>query len=352
MPAASYAPLDEALDIVAPCGIALKNGNSNHAPMVAEALCALGRPEAVMPWLARYRGRMLPRPPAKDRIAPGDWRGALGRRERFADWALLFAEALREAPWRRVLDEWLGRLAPGFCAAATHGVIRVGHAARGLAAGETPSRRRELADALAGWAATYQELPGAPGRRAGAAPPRRAIAEVPVVPPQDRLAGGNIVSALGMLSGLPGFAEVIGRIDTKGAVAPLVAELAELFARVYLANAHDVRTGIAFIHGVTSVAALGNIAREVDEATARAALPYAWQAGCGLYACFGGATPLAETVAPTDDASEAALIDRAIAHGDEHVIKFTEACLHRRALAPSPAFLAAAEHVSGVIPRR
>ena len=356
MPAASYAPLDEALDIVAPYGIALKNGNSNHAPMAAEALCALGRPEAVLPWVARYRERMLPRPPAGERIAPDDWRGALGRRERFADWAEFFAEALREAPWRRVLDKWLGRLTPGFCAAATHGVIRVGHAARGLAAGETPSRRRELADALASWAATYQELPTqelptAPGGRAGRTPPRRAIAETPRVPTQDRPSGGNIVSALATLSGLPGFAEAIWRIDTEGAIAPLVAELTELFARVYLANAHDVRTGIAFIHGVTSVAALGNIAGEVDEATARAALPYAWQAGCGLYACFGGATPFAEAVAPTD-ASEAALIDRAIAHGDEHVIKFTEACLHRRALAPSPAYLAAAAHVSGVIPRR
>ena len=32
-------------------GTELKNGNSNHAPMVAEALCAMGRPDAVMPWM-------------------------------------------------------------------------------------------------------------------------------------------------------------------------------------------------------------------------------------------------------------------------------------------------------------
>ena len=28
---------------------------TNHAPMVAEALCALGRPDAVRPWVNRYR---------------------------------------------------------------------------------------------------------------------------------------------------------------------------------------------------------------------------------------------------------------------------------------------------------
>ena len=35
-----YASLDDALEFVAPYGMELKNGNSNHAPMVAEALCA------------------------------------------------------------------------------------------------------------------------------------------------------------------------------------------------------------------------------------------------------------------------------------------------------------------------
>ncbi|HEV2098665.1 MAG TPA: hypothetical protein VGR45_07025, partial [Stellaceae bacterium] len=86
MPVPVYDPLDDALAAVASCGIELADGNSNHAPMVAEALCALGRPEAVMPWIARYRERTLPRPPLGERIEPRGWRAALGRRERFADW--------------------------------------------------------------------------------------------------------------------------------------------------------------------------------------------------------------------------------------------------------------------------
>jgi hypothetical protein len=347
----SYASLDDALEKLAPYGIELKNGNSNHAPMVAEALCALGRPDAVMPWIVRYRERMLPRPATSARIRSDDWHAALGERGRFADWSAFFGEELQEAPWREVLDRWVGRLAPGFCAAATHGVIRVGHAARSLAAGETPSRVRELADALASWAATYQELPASGHAANGRWTPRAAIARVAVVPPDRRNFVGNITASLAILDDLPEFAPAIGLIDTRGDLAPLVAELTEVFAQVYLANAHDIRTTIAFIHSVTSPAALGNIAPQIDNGTARRALRYAWQSSCALYACFGRDTAMAGEIEPRDG-DEDGLVDRAIAHGDEHVIKFTEACLHRHALGPSPVYYAAVNHVLGMIPRR
>jgi len=351
MRAPSYASLDDALEILALYDIALKNGNSNHAPMVAEVLCAVGRPDGVLPWIERYRERMVPRPEARDRIGRHDWRAALGDRARFTDWSAFFADELKEAPWRDVLDRWVERLTPGFCAAATHGVIRVGHAARSLAEGETSQRRRELADAFASWAATYQELPAGDPVANGTMTPREAITRVPIVPPERRQYAGNITASLGMLSGLPEFAPAIGLIDTSGDLAPLVSELTELFTRVYLANAHDIRTTIAFIHSVTSPAALGNIAPQVSDRTVRAALRYAWQAGCGLYACFGGDTAAVEEIEPCQE-DEDELVDRALAHGDEHVIKFTEACLHRNSFSPSPAYLAAADHVLGMIPRR
>jgi hypothetical protein len=351
MCAASYVSLDEALETLAPYGIELKNGNSNHAPMVAEALCALGRPDAVMPWITRYRERMLPRPSAGVRIGREDWRGALGERARFADWSAFFAEELRKRPWREVLDRWMERLAPGFCAAATHGVIRVGHAARALADSETPLRLSELADAFASWAATYQELPANGQAANGRLTPGEAIACVPLVPTERRGQAGNITAALRVLDDIPEFLPAIGLIDTSGELTPLVAELTEVFARVYLANANDIRTTIAFIHGVTSPAALGNIAPEISERTARAALRFAWQSGCGLYACFGSDIAMAEAIEPRES-NENELVDRAIAHGDEHVIKFTEVCLHRHTLSPSPVYIAAADHVRGMIPRR
>jgi hypothetical protein len=349
MRAACYSSLDDALDTIAAYGIELKNGNSNHAPMVAEALCALGRPDAVPPWIERYRGRMSPRPAQGDRIAPGEWRGALGRRERFADWARMFAEELDAAPWEAVLDRWVDRLAPGFSAAATHGPIRVGHAVRAVADSDAPARRRELADALAGWAATYRELPASPGAGNGTMQPRRAIAEVPIVPTERRRAG-NIVAALSVLDDFPRFAPTIGLIDTSGDIDALVADLADTFAQVFLANVHNIPTAIAFIHGVTSLAALGNLAPHLEPTTMRRAAGYSWQAACGLYACYGGVRATAEHIGPDDDFDT--LAERAIANGDEHVIKFTEACLNRNAMAPSPAYPAAVAHLLGVIVRR
>jgi hypothetical protein len=203
MRAPSYTSLDDALEAIAGHGLALTNGNSNHAPMVAEALCALGRPEAVMPWIVRYRERMVPRPPASNAICPSEWRGALGERDRFADWAALFREELQEAAWPRLLGRWVSRLAPGFCAAATHGIICVGHAVRSLSAGETVCRMRELADALASWAATYQELPNPPAVANGTMSPRKAITEVPVIPLAHRRNLGNITASLAMLDDFP-----------------------------------------------------------------------------------------------------------------------------------------------------
>jgi Questin oxidase-like len=119
MAASNYEPLDEALEALAGYDIALKNGNSNHAPMIAETLCAMSRPQAVVPWIARYKERLLPRPPAGNSIRAETWRDALGQRGRFADWAEFFGDELRRAPWPEVLDRWMSQLAPGFCAAGS-----------------------------------------------------------------------------------------------------------------------------------------------------------------------------------------------------------------------------------------
>jgi hypothetical protein len=353
MTTSSYEPLDDALDRLAPYGPELTNGNFNHAPMVAEALCALGRPQAVSPWLERYRPRLVPRAAAAAGapIDAENWRGQLGRRDRFPAWSEFFAAALDAGKWPDVLDRWAGRLAPGIAAAATHGVIRVGHAVRALrVAGETPPRRRELADALASWAASYAELPAAAAAGSRGLPLREAIVRVAVVPPERRRAG-NIVAALARLAEFPEFAPAIGLAALDGDIDGRLVDLTELFARVYLANVRDIPTAIAFIHGVTSLAAIGNIAPSIREATARSLLRYGWQAGCGLYACFGGDTVYATAVEPPDQ-GVAGLADRAIANGDEHVIKFAEACLSRHVLAPSPAYPTCITNVLCVIGAR
>ena len=350
MQAASYQPLDDALEFLSGYGSGLANGNFNHAPMVAEALCALGRPEAVMPWLEHYRERLLPLPAIDAPIRGADWRDALGRRGSYAAWRAFFADELRDAAWQEVLAVWIGRLAPGIAAAATHGAIRVGHAVRALGVGDTSARRGELAGALASWAASYRELPSAGAVGAGGLSPREAIARLPVMPPAQR-GTGNITAALARLGELPEFAAVVSRADLAAAPDALLAELTELFALVYLANVGDRLGAIVFIHGVTSLTALGHVAPYLDPATVVLALRHAWQTACGLYACYGNGGGTAVDVAPPE-ADDAALIERVLANGDEHVIKFAEACLYRDSLAPSPVYRAAIGNALTMLPPR
>jgi hypothetical protein len=63
------------------------------------------------------------------------------------------------------------------------------------------------------------------------------------------------------------------------------------------------------------------------------------QAGRGLYACYGRPAGVAD-VTPCNAAADS-LIERALTNGDEHVVKFTEACLARHRIAPSPVYPAA-----------
>jgi Questin oxidase-like len=346
----TYESLDDVLGTLSAFGPDLRNGNTNHAPMAVEALCALGHGDAAVPWLERYRGELLPMPGRRERITPESWRAALGKTKRAGDWSAFFAEELLGAPWREVLDRWVGRLAPGLCASAAHGVIRVGHAARSLALGESPARLRELADALASWAYAYQELPTAAPSGARGVPAREAIRRVPVVPQDRRRFAGTIVSSLEALDDFPEFAPAIDLLEVGGDPEAQLAELTRTFARVYVANAHDTLTSIVFVHGITSATALGHLLPHLSEANRRAGLRFAWQTGAALYAAFGSRPEPARDVEPPRDPA-AALAERAVAHGDEHAIKLAEACLARNAVRPDPAYLAAIEMTLGLLPR-
>jgi hypothetical protein len=344
-----YAVLDPALEVVAQHGSDLSNGLTSHAPMTAEALCAAGRPDAVAPWLERYRRHMTPRPASRERIAADAWQAALGRAEREADWNAFFADALAEAPWRVVVARWAARLAPGACANATHGVIRVGHALRALADAETPARMHELGAALASWAANYQTLPTArtpqPATRVAA-----ALARVRIVPVAEREFKGTIVASLEDLEKFPAFAPTIGLLDVARDPSATISDLTETFARVYLANARDTLSTIVFVHGVTSAAALRSVLPHLPGDGTREAVAYAWQAASALYAAFATAPPAAGEIEPPHESPET-LIDMAIANGDEHAIKLTEACLREHAIRPSAAYLAAAHHATTTLPK-
>ena len=158
------------------------------------------------------------------------------------------------------------------------------------------------------------------------------------------------MSALEALHGSPAFAPAVHLADLRGDPLRRAAELGEVFAQVYLANARDPLTTIVFVHGVTSAAALRRLLPHLGEETARDALRFAWQAGCALYAAFGSRLPAPGAPAPSAE-DAASLAGRAVAHGDEHAIKLTEACLELDACAPSPVYRAVAQHALGALSR-
>ena len=134
-----YDLIDEAYAIFAHTGPEFGGGLSNHGPMAAEAIAAMRRPDAIVKWASRYATRLEAHPSASARISEADWREALGRENRVGDWIAFFDDALKDAPWRVVLDKWVARLAPGIAAAAFHGVLRTAHAVR--LARRSPERR-------------------------------------------------------------------------------------------------------------------------------------------------------------------------------------------------------------------
>lgn len=339
----TYDTFDEALESIAAAGPDLRNGLTNHAPMAIEALCAIGREDAVMPWLDTYRAGMQPWPSSRQQIDQSNWREALGHIERVADWREFFANELKETPWRTVLNRWGARFAPAICASAMHGVLRVGHITRALTVAETPVRLAELGDGLAYWAATYQTLPTDLSPQSVAIRPSEAILQVAIVPPEQRKFTGTIVSSLERLDEFSPFAPVIGLADLNGDPSSVLSSLTETFARIFLANARDILSTIVFIHGVTGAVALRSLAPQLQEETVREALRYAWQAGCGLYAAFGHRPTSDHEIEPPRESRET-LIDMAVANGDEHAIKFTEACLREHVLNPLPVYFSAARH--------
>jgi hypothetical protein len=344
------AALDEVLEMLHAAEPAAKQGLSTHAPMVAEALCALGQPDRAKRWVERYDAPTLQLPPPTAPIDRAAWRAALGPRRdaatwerqlvRWADWKQLFLEDLHPgAPWQRVLDLWVARLAPGISSAATHGVIRTAHAARALGRRDTAPRRAELARGLAYWAAAYEELPA----RAGTTKATTLDAAVAALPRYRATHGdapaGNIVSGLRAVAAFPAFVPVRDAVALPDDPATALTALSTTFSRVLVEHAPRGHA-VAFVHAITGPCALRRLAPHIAATTARAALPYAWQAAAAIYTAYAATSPapLPRDTPLTPDA----LVERALDHNGDHAIKLVEVLLAEHTLHADPVYLTAA----------
>jgi hypothetical protein len=324
---------DEALQRFERTGPEFGGGLSNHGPMAVEALVRLGFEDAIPGWVSGYLPRLEDRPGAGGRIA--NWREALGDQRRVGDWTAYFEHRLTEAAWRDVLAEWWPRLVPGLAAGATHGVIRTAHAVRGMAELETGTRRAELAHALAYWAAAYHELPGTP-RTAGRRSLEAAVAALPA------LAGprtGLIKDNLGALATVPEFAGAVTALRPPVDVQAETHELARTFAGVFLARGR--RAPITFLHAVTAPVAVASVLGELPVACRRPTYDALWQVTAAIHSAYSAGTTV-EPPPSHDPPSAGDLAEQAVANGDEHAIKLTEACLREHTRTADPVFLHAA----------
>jgi hypothetical protein len=314
-------------------------GLANHGPMVAEALAQLGRADAIPGWVERYRPRLDDAPPPATRpLRESEWQAALGDAARYAEWLALFEREIADRPVAAVVGEWAPRLLPGAVGAATHGLIRCGHAVRGFGAADTPPRRLEVATALAYWASRYRELPGPPlliGREGVA----QALADLPYLL-EDAPAAVLISDRVAAVADIADeFEQAVASLGWAGGAVELLDELARGGSLAYLRNA-DAGGAIGLLHAVTSPLACELLLPWLAEEDRDAALGYVWQADAALHVAYD-----IDRVAPppTDPPPSAdALVDRALASGDEHAIKLTEAALRSFARRGDPVLLVAA----------
>ncbi|MEV7001600.1 questin oxidase family protein [Streptomyces sp. NPDC093982] len=306
---------EEALERLHASGPEREGWLSNHAPMVVEALAAHGHAGAVHRWVDLYRDKLEDFPHRVAAVTDDNWRAALGDPRRITDWTDHYSRMLAERPWRSVLAEWWPRLLPGLYGGATHTVIRVGHAVRALEADENAPRLTELAHALGYWAARHQPvtgvspLPGAPTATA-------ALDAVPAIEP-GHLGFRNRLSAVRRL---PAWADDVTDPET---ARERLTELVHAATRRYATHGHGEPTML--VHAATAPNAvlrtLGSLPRDQWAPSLRAA----WTASAAVTAMYAPVEAVACT--PAARLTREEVMELALAHGDEHVIKFTDTAL-------------------------
>jgi hypothetical protein len=307
--------LEEALERLHASGPERLGRLTNHAPMVVEALAAHGRADAVHRWLDLYRHKLedFPRPVAP--VTERDWREALGDPRRVADWIGHFTRVLAEQPWQDVLALWWPRLLPGLYGGSTHPVIRVGHAVRALEAGENAPRLAELAHGLGYWAARHRPVSGIAPLPAAPSAAGSLDTVVPITEPR-----GGFPERLAAVRQLPRWAGDVTDPDTARA---RLAELVRAATHRYATHGHGEETML--VHAATAPNAvlrvLGSLPRELWAPSLHAA----WTASAAVTAMYATAEPVDHVPVPGRTAGD--VLERALAHGDEHVIKLTDTAL-------------------------
>lgn len=285
-----------------------RGGLSNHGPMALGALQRLGADDArLRDFARRYTARLTP---LADTAPPPDG-PALGEITHFGAWRSRLRAEIAAHGADAVLRAQLPRLMAGCGAAAFHGLIRTAYAVEARHDGE-------LAAGLAYWAARHLPLGDAPAPGDRPFEAWIAAVESAVEPPSPN--DGLIFEQMRRVAALPAFGAALAglrRDDQTLATASRVA--AERYLRT---------RDFTVLHLVTSAHALRVLMPWCDDADAALA-HYA----TAFAAAWVASAASARAAPPTfDDTLDwPAIVERAIASDNDHVIKLVHTCREEQA---------------------
>ena len=301
-------------------------------------------------------GRLVPQapvpgtPPGRT-VTADNWHEHLGDVRLLGDWNAFFVRQADDTDWRTLLSTWWARLLPGAAASATHGLIRTAHAVRALGVADPqqqPDLAGELARGLALWAARYQYLPGEP-QGTGPLDAVQATARLPRLPGDVPSSGPGVSGRLQSLVRLRDLPDALDEWGCDGSEPEALDALISAAARVVAARPDSP---IAYCHAVTAPSAIQMILPELPPELHRPSVNASWQVIGGIVAAYADPRSAAETEPVDTDPAPllAELAPRAVEHGDEHVIKLTEAALREYRRTEDTTLLVAADRFRGRIP--
>lgn len=275
---------------------------SNHLPMALVALHRLGADEArLADFEQRYAARLHAAPPIGDWPAGDAWPGRFGDPRAWPAYRSLMRQWIAADGAAGMLEQVLPALLRGSGTAAFHGLIRTAYAVQAAPAGE-------LADALAYWACRFVDLPAVEGIGHGReADPARVLA----VLPSERAPGDLIIDRMRWAAVHRDVAKRVARLRLDDGT---LERLARHAAALYAATGN-----FTVLHLVTGCHAARVLLAFVDDRDA--ALADFWRA-YAAGALTGGVQALPAVPALAWDA----ILPRAIASDDEHVIKLVDSC--------------------------
>ena len=232
-----------------------------------------------------------------------------------------------------------------------------------LADGEDPVHVTELAHGLAYWAARWQPTPRTPTGRltladaqtrpqAQGLAPAAALAAVPRIADQS----GGFRDRLPRLAGLAGWSAALAAPLIPGSpeqIRAWLAGLADAAVIRYLEYGHG--NPVMLVHSATAPTAILRALPALSQDLWAPSAAAAWDAAAMITAIYAPSEPAPPGTLPSAPAGPGAADEtfaRAVAHGDEHVIKFADTAADVHARTGHAAALAAAVHAAKLIPRQ